>query len=73
MGAAYYDPSDGVLYVMEDIVDARGRFETISMLLEQIIPEVILLSSNAEDSLVSSIEKAGQLVKVLTQREFENV
>lgn len=42
-------------------------------MLEQIIPEVILLSSNAEDSLVSSIEKAGQLVKVLTQREFENV
>lgn len=27
-------------------------------MLEQIIPEVILLSSNAEDSLVSSIEKA---------------
>ncbi|WAR62693.1 hypothetical protein PtB15_15B280 [Puccinia triticina] len=58
MGGAYYDPSDGVFYVMEDAVDTRGGFEVLIMLLQQIMPEVVLLSSKAEESLTSCIEKA---------------
>jgi hypothetical protein len=29
MGGAYYDPSNGTLYVMEDAVNARGGFEVL--------------------------------------------
>jgi hypothetical protein len=31
MGGAYYDPSNGTFYVMEDTVDARGGFEVLLM------------------------------------------
>ncbi|PLW39362.1 hypothetical protein PCASD_05030 [Puccinia coronata f. sp. avenae] len=58
MGGAYYDPSNGTFYVMEDTVNARGGFEVLLMLLQQIMPEVVLVSSKAEDDLTSCIEKA---------------
>ncbi|KAI7937559.1 hypothetical protein MJO29_014874 [Puccinia striiformis f. sp. tritici] len=61
-GGAYYDPSNGIFYIMEDTVDARGGFEVIIMLLQQIVPEVVLLSSKAEESLDSSIQNAGEFL-----------
>jgi len=58
MGGAYYDPSNGIFHVMEDAVDARGGFEVLIMLLQQIAPEVVLLSSTAEEDLSTCIQKA---------------
>ncbi|KAA1129229.1 MutS protein msh5 [Puccinia graminis f. sp. tritici] len=58
MGGAYYDPSNGIFYLMEDAVDTGGEFEVLIMLLEQVMPEVVLLSSKAEESLTSCIQKA---------------
>ncbi|MBW0494759.1 hypothetical protein O181_034474 [Austropuccinia psidii MF-1] len=57
-GGAYYEPSTGVLFMMEDAFDFSGHYEVICMLLEQILPHVVLLSAKAEDCLVSAVEQA---------------
>lgn len=55
IGAAYYDPTLRKLFVLEDAQDT-DKHDLVTLLLEQIRPEVVLLSSRSDDELIDRIK-----------------
>ena len=55
IGATYYDPTLRKLFVLEDSQDT-DQHDLVSLLVEQIRPELVLLSSRSDDELVDRVK-----------------
>ncbi|KZV73807.1 hypothetical protein PENSPDRAFT_648571 [Peniophora sp. CONT] len=51
LGCSYYDPVKSILYVLEDTQE-DAHFDLMQLLLEQAIPDVVLVGAQADDELI---------------------
>ncbi|KAF8798995.1 hypothetical protein BYT27DRAFT_7177307 [Phlegmacium glaucopus] len=54
VACAYYEPSKGLLYVMEDTQETL-HYDLTRMLLEQVNPDIVLTSSKADDAFIDAV------------------
>ncbi|KAG8716968.1 MutS protein msh5 [Ceratobasidium sp. 394] len=73
VGGAYYDPVTATLYFLEDTTDGT-HFDLVKMFLEQTKPDTCLISSRADEPLISFcqeyMELSGGQCVIRPQREF---
>ncbi|KAG9034813.1 MutS protein msh5 [Tulasnella sp. JGI-2019a] len=58
IGAAYFEPETGILFLLEDTQDSH-HFDLTSMLFEQVKPDVLLASSRADERLIGKCQIYG--------------
>ncbi|KAG8774517.1 MutS protein msh5 [Ceratobasidium sp. 428] len=73
VGGAYYNPNPATLYFLEDTMDG-SHFDLVKMFLEQTKPDTCLISSRADEPLISFcqeyMELSGGQCFVRPHREF---
>ncbi|KAG9087829.1 MutS protein msh5, partial [Ceratobasidium sp. UAMH 11750] len=73
VGGAYFDPVTVTLYFLEDTTDGT-HFDLVKMFLEQTKPDTCLISSRADEPLISFcqeyMELSGGQCAIRPQREF---
>ena len=57
LGAAFYNVSDGILYVMNDMADPAPQHRLVFSLLAQIDPKYLLVSSRHNESIGEQVKK----------------
>ncbi|KAF9267356.1 hypothetical protein L218DRAFT_970816 [Marasmius fiardii PR-910] len=73
IGAAYYDPIKCIIYALHDTEDST-HFDLTKMLLEQVNPEVVLVSSRSDEMFIDMIrdhmDASNGIFQIRPQKEF---
>ena len=55
IGASYLDPFSRRLYVLEDASDLTDAHDLVGLLIEQVRPDLVLVSSRADETLIDRV------------------
>ncbi|KAI0297721.1 hypothetical protein BC826DRAFT_1000939 [Russula brevipes] len=73
VGCAYYNPVDFIIYVLEDTQETP-RFDVTRTLLDQVSPDVLLVSSKADDRFIDLcsdfMTTSGGFFQIRPQKDF---
>ncbi|KAI9443370.1 muts domain V-domain-containing protein [Lactarius indigo] len=73
IGCAYYNPVDFLIYVLEDTQETT-QFDVARTLLDQVSPDVCLVSSKADDKFIDlcsdSMATSGGFFQIRPQKDF---
>ncbi|KAJ3574002.1 hypothetical protein NP233_g2059 [Leucocoprinus birnbaumii] len=73
VGAAYFDPSNFVLYLLEDTQESL-HYDLTIMLLEQASPDIVLTSSKSDDDFIDTarnhLETTSATFQIRPYKEF---
>ena len=60
LGAAFYNVTEGVLYIMNDLADPAPQHKLVFSLLSQIDPKFLLVSSRHNDTIGEQVKQGDQ-------------
>ncbi|KAI0304271.1 muts domain V-domain-containing protein, partial [Multifurca ochricompacta] len=73
IGCAYYNPVNSLIYVLEDTQES-ARFDLTKTILNQVSPDVFLVSSKADDRFIDlcsdSMAASGGFFRIRPQKDF---
>ncbi|KAI9508899.1 DNA mismatch repair protein MutS [Russula earlei] len=70
IACAYYDPVNFLIYVLEDTQETAG-FDVTRMLLDQVSPDIFLVSSKADDRFIDlCMAASGGFFQIRPQKDF---
>lgn len=58
LGAAFYNVPEGILYIMNDLVDPAPRFSLMIAILSQVNPKHILISSRHNELFAKAVKES---------------
>ncbi|KAI0276495.1 DNA mismatch repair protein MutS [Russula aff. rugulosa BPL654] len=72
IGSAYYDPVNFLIYVLEDTQET-SHFDVIRTLLDQVTPDICLVSSKADDRFIDlCMAASGGFFQIRPQKDFRS-
>ncbi|KAG7088348.1 hypothetical protein E1B28_012352 [Marasmius oreades] len=73
IGAAYYDPIKCIVYTLHDTAES-SHFDLTNMILEQVNPDVVLVSSRSDEIFIDMIrdrmDASNGLFQIRSQKDF---
>ncbi|KAI0061404.1 hypothetical protein BV25DRAFT_1870738 [Artomyces pyxidatus] len=74
IGCSYYDPVKCLVYVLEDTQEDGSHYDLTKMLLEQASPNVVLVSSKADDEFIDVcsdfMDQSGGFFQIRPYKDF---